>query len=365
MKLTTLALACLCPSMLWAEPESTGVSLSSEAEAPTAATPSPEAEAEPVTDLLNLSLRARVDWQNAWQQGHTDHGNSGFEGKYLILRADGRIIPSVTYSWRQRFNKHIFDSSFWDATDWIYVQWSSPIGIDLRAGKDEALIGGYEYDRNPADVYSASLFWMNCSPFQMGVSAGYHFGANDKLTFQVSQSMFHYEGHRDMYDFNLFWNSKHGPWQALWSVNMMEYASSHFISYIALGNHIEAGPCTLELDFMNRAAAHQTFLFKDCSVIADLAYQPSPAWKIHGKFTYDVNRSGTDADLCVLNGTELKMAGGGVEFYPLRKERTSLRLHANCYYSWGTNTNTADLMQHRTTLLDFGITWDMHLLHLK
>lgn len=342
-----------------------GALLACSACAAAAEAPADTAAAPASTDLLNISLKARVDWQGAWQDGETDHANSGFEGKYFLLRVDGRILPGLTYSWRQRFNKKIIDNSFFDATDWIYVEWASPVGIDLAAGKQVALIGGFEYDRNPADVYSASLYWMNCSPFQLGASVAYHLTCRDLLTFQVSQSMFHTPGHRDMYGYDLFWNGRHGLWHAMWSANMTEYAPGRFISYLSLGNRLDLGPVALELDFMNRAASRQTYFFKDCTAIADAAWQITPAWKLHGKFTYDVNHSGTDADLCVLNGTELKMAGGGLEFFPLRKKRTSLRLHANCYCSWGRNTNTADLMQNKTTLLDFGVTWDMNVLNLK
>ena len=99
--------------------------------------------------------------------------------------------------------------------------------------------------------------------------------------------------------------------------------------------------------------------------MADLAYTPAPRWRVHGKFTYDVNKSGTTKDFTVANGTELKMAGAGVEFFPLLKKRTSLRLHGNFYYSWGHNANSADVMQHNTCLLDFGITWDMNIFSLN
>ena len=146
---------------------------------------------------------------------------------------------------------------------------------------------------------------------------------------------------------------------------MMQYAEGKYISYLSLGNRFDLGNVAVELDLMNRAASHQTFFGKDMTVVGQVAYRPNPAWRVHAKYTYDVNKSGTNADLCVLNGTELNMIGGGVEFYPLRKRRTNLRLHANCFYSWGKNANTADIMQSKTTVLDFGVTWTMDVFSVK
>lgn len=115
---------------------------------------------------------------------------------------------------------------------------------------------------------------------------------------------------------------------------------------------------------MNRAASGQTFMFKDCTVIGEVSYVPNDRWRVHAKMTYDVNRSGTSKDYTVLDGTELTMDGAGVEFYPLRKGRHTLRVHANCYYSWGHNANEADIMQSKTLFVSAGLTWDMNLLNI-
>lgn len=316
------------------------------------------------TDLLNITARARVDWQNVWYDGETDDSNSGFEGKYLMLRLDGRITDGLTYSWRQRFNKTILDSSFFDATDWMTVTYETD-GFDFSAGKQIVAIGGWEYDRNPVDLYSTGVFWQNVNCYQLGVSVGYQFTPQDHLLFQVNQSMFHTKANRNMYDYNLFWRAQHGLWQPLWSVNLSEYAPGRYINYIALGNRFDYDKAYLEFDLMNRYAHHQAFLLRDCSIIAELGYALTPAWRLHLKYTYDVNNTHNNADLYVLPGTELNMLGGGLEFYPLKKKRTSLRLHANCYGSWGKNTNRADVMQSKTAVLDFGVTWDMNLLNIK
>ncbi|MCM1482960.1 MAG: OprO/OprP family phosphate-selective porin [Muribaculaceae bacterium] len=319
---------------------------------------------EPATDLVKVSAEVRLDYQRDYLDGKTVKDNTGFEGKFLNLQLDGNITPELSYSWRQRLNKNHDDRTFFDATDWVYLTY----GVDrwaFSAGKQVVSIGGWEYDRAPIDLYSCSVFWNNIPCYQLGASAAYSITPEHSLKFQVTQSPFFTKSNRDMYGYNLFWQGKAGIYSSLWSANLMEYAEGRYISYIALGNRFTVDRVSLELDVMNRASSHQAFLLKDCSVMGELKYRPSAHVALHAKATYDVNHSGTAADLTVLNGTELTMAGAGIEYYPLVKHNQSLRLHANCYYSWGKNTNTADVMQNKSLMVDVGIKWHMDIFSLK
>ena len=314
--------------------------------------------------LLNLRIETRVDWEGAWLDGDVEKDNTGFAGKYLNLRLDGNLTDNLSYSWRQRFNKPHKDASFFDATDWIYLNYNLD-NWSFAGGKQVVAIGGWEYDRPPIDHYVYSVFCYNVRCYGLGASIGRKLSTNDKLTFQFCQSPFFTSENRNLYGYNLMWNGSHGFFDAIYSVNMMEYLPGRFINYISLGNKFTFDKVALELDVMNRASSHQTFFLKDMSVIADLAYSPNGNWKVFGKFSYDVNKSGTDADLYVLNGTEMKMAGAGVEFTPFIHPRHTLRFHAAAFYSWGTNTNTSNLMQNKTMMATAGVTWYMNLLSLK
>lgn len=311
--------------------------------------------------LLSLRAEARFDYQRDWNDWHTVSDNTGFTGKYLNLRADGTLTHGLTYSWRQRFNKPHSDSSFFDATDWLYLNYSFG-DWSIAGGKQVVAIGGWEYDRAPIDLYSCSVFWNNIPCYAIGGSLSYSLTGNDRLTVQMCESPFFTKENRDMYGYNLMWTGSHGCYQSLWSVNLLEYTPGHYINYIALGNRFTAGKWRVDIDLMNRSASHQTFLLKDCSVMGEIAYCPGSRWQLHGKVTYDINHSGTDADLCVLNGTELTMAGAGLEYYPILEKKHSLRLHANMYYSWGKNANSDNVMQNRTAIFDLGVKWSMDLL---
>lgn len=315
-------------------------------------------------NILNIDANARVDFQQNFIDGHTVRSNSGFEGKNLNLMLSGNIIPGLEYGWRQRLNKSAYDANFFDATDWIYLDYHLK-GWDFMAGKYVVGIGGWEYDRAPIDAYTSSVFTSNIPCYEMGAAIGYKFNRNTYLRAQVTQSPFFTKENRDLYAYNLYFTGNYGFYHAIHSVNLVGYEKGKYISYIALGNKFDFGKVSIDLDLMNRAASHQAFLFKDCSVVGEVSYRPTDRWNIFAKASYDVNKSGTDADFCVLDGTELTMVGLGAEFYPLRKKNTDLRVHANLFYSWGTNTNAGDVMQDKSLLVNCGVTWYMHIYSLK
>jgi hypothetical protein len=315
-------------------------------------------------ELLTLRLEARLDYLRNRQDGKTIKDNTGFEGKFINIRADGKITDKLSYSWRQRLNKQHKDGSFFDATDWIYIHYN--IGKwAIAGGKQVVNIGGWEYDRAPIDLYECSVFWNNIPCYAIGASAGYRLSSSDLLTAQVCQSPFFTSENRNMYAYNLMWQGSHKWFHTLYSVNLIETTPGHYINYIALGNKFIYKKFALELDLMNRASAHQTFLFKDASVMGELSYAPCSKWNIYGKMTYDVNHTDNTTDFCVLPGTELTMAGGGFEFYPLAKKNHALRIHANVFYSWGKNAKPGNTMQDKSLIFDIGIKWNMNLLAIK
>ena len=310
---------------------------------------------------MRLDLEARIDYDYTAHGSDTYRPNTGFQGKYFMLRVDGMITDGLTYSWRQRLNKNPAD---FNGTDWLYLRYATG-RWGFQAGKEVVAIGGYEYDRSPVNLYGCSVFWNNIPCFKFGVSAGFDISKNDRLTFQVSESPFVTSGNHDLYGYNLMWNGSHGSFETIYSANLLEYSTGHYISYLSLGNRLTFDKVRFELDFMNRATSRQTFLFKDCSVVTELSYKPTPAWNIYGKYSYDVNHTGHDADLVVMDGTEMSMAGGGIEFVPLPTMRGLLRLHAGCFYYWGKNGNPDNFMQSKTLYVTTGLTFDMNLLNIR
>lgn len=311
---------------------------------------------------IHLSMETRADYQRDYDDGRAEKDECGFKGKYLNLRMYGKISDRLSYDFNQRLNKMHSSTSFFDATDWLYVDYRATDRWMLSAGKLVIGVGGYEYDAAPIDLYFCSEFWNVASCYAWGAALTYHFSPSDKLMAQVCESPFrsHYR-HADMYAYNLMWYGSHGRWNALWSMNMMEWAEHRYIHYISLGNEFHlADGLKLQLDVMNRAASGQAFFLRDCSVIGELSYCPAQKWRLLAKASYEVNHADKAADLCVMPGTELTRVGAGVEYFPLGSK--DLRLHAYYCRSWGTNTNPDGIMQDNEDRAGIGLTWRIHIL---
>lgn len=297
------------------------------------------AQSEGGLHIDDFYFETRLGYEAETLDGNMVDDRSGFKGQYLNMRLDGQILPGLRFSYRQRLNKNTHQT-FFDATDWIHIDWDVTEKVNLSAGKQVVGIGGYEYDRAPIDLYYNSEFWGNIPCYQLGASVAYSVKPTDKLSLQVCNSPFRTVIGNNTYAINLMWHGNHDFWQSIWSVNMLQTTGDRWMNYISLGNKFTLSRSLyMELDFINRASSHQTFLFKDCSAMAELSFAPSDALRCFAKYTYDVNKSGTTADLTVYDGTEMNLLTAGVEYNPLKDYRKHLRLFAAAGYSWGKNTN--------------------------
>ncbi|MBR1594531.1 MAG: porin [Alloprevotella sp.] len=313
--------------------------------------------------LDSLMVQVRGDYVYEDIDGHHLKDASGFKGKYFNFILRTRIGEHFVFNYRQRLNKSSLNANYFDATDWLYLDYHPTEQWTLSAGKQIVAIGGYEYDKAPIDVYYASEYWNNINPYEWGVSATFGLrSGKDRFTAQFCQSPFRRAG-EDTYAYNLLWSGRHGCWSPLWSLNAIEYAQGRFIGYAVFGNAFDLGRFRLELDLMNRAVKGQRPLLRDCSVMGELTYKASDRLSILAKGTYDVNRSHHEGDRCVMPGTEISHVGAGVEYFPLRNR--TLRLHADAAYTFGSNGNPEGTLQDKHTLVNCGLTWYVNLRKIK
>ena len=320
-------------------------------------------------EVLNLNVEARVDYQREYLDGKSHDANTGFKGRYLNFSLSGDISKNFSYAYRQRLNKAHADQSFFDATDWIYLSYKTG-QWDLSAGKQVVGIGGHEYDRAPIDLYFCSEYWNNIPCYQLGVSVGYQIGQKDKLLAQICESPFRKnktmnEANKASYAYNIMWYGSHEWFNTIYSFNMIEYAPGKYISYIALGNKFDMGNVALELDVMNRATDEHAFWGKNFSIMGELCWKAHKQLNIQGKVTYDVNKTNSAGDLCVMPGTEITRAGGAVEFFPLKKGSKDVRIHAAAAYTFGNNGNAFGTALDKQMMYELGLTWRMKVLSLK
>lgn len=303
---------------------------------------------------VSVRLDARFD-------GEVTDKESGFVGRYLKMIVNGEINEKFSYSFRHRlYVDHENPRSFFNATDWANVTYKANDWFSVTAGKQMICIGTIEYDYAPIDVYFASDFWNHVSPFQVGVNAGFKSGANSQFYVQVTNSPFSTEEMQNLYAYNLIWYGRPAGWYStIWSANMIEYEEGHFINYLALGNKFNFGKGSVDLDYMNRYAGKGTAFFEDFSLHGKIHYNVSECVSIFAKGGYDVNNSQEAQapfvyDRYVLPGVELGFYGAGVEYFPIKGDRQTLRLHA----FWCSNTSNPV-----PQTFNIGLRWQMALLN--
>lgn len=317
---------------------------------------------------VSISFEARGDYQRTYIDDETIKDESGFKGNIVNVILKGSISDKFSYAYRQRLNGINKDNTFFDATDWLYLDYKATDNIKLSAGKQIVLVGGWELEAAPIDCYFLSEYCYNFPCYQWGVSTNYTTSdGKDNLTLQVCQSPFrkHYSALSDKgvdtYAYNIMWQGNHGFFEPLWSVNMMEYAPGKYINYISLGNKLHIGDrIQVDLDFMNRAVAGHTFFGRDCSFVGRVSYQPIKQLNVFAKVSYDVNKTDSDADICVMKGTEITRLGCGFEYFPLKNNK--VRIHGNYSYSFGNNTNPEGTLVDKLSVLNLGLTWRMKVL---
>ena len=191
------------------------------------------------------------DMRTSFHQELTE-GNytSQLVGEYLNFHILGHLSPTVDYRVRQRLNKKVFDErNMFNATDILYINWQATPRWSFTFGKHAVLIGGYEYDAAPIDVYFYSKFCNNIyQAFTFGASATYTYAPGQSVVAQICNSPLSL-GFQNTYAYNLAWCGQFAPWwKTIWSVNFVEDSRKRMVNYIALGNHIQSGDILFDLD---------------------------------------------------------------------------------------------------------------------
>lgn len=320
------------------------------------------AQAQEQNEIFKLGVEARFDWLNQTLDGNKVDAGSGFKVRYFNLRMDGQISPKFSYSWRQRFNRANSISEFAQNTDWLHLTYKPTENWAISAGKQVLMIGGWEYDRAPIELYFCSEFWNNVNCYQIGASVAYTTNSgNDTILFQACQSPYDTTlSSVDYYAYNLYWSGSHGCFTALYSLNFMQYAPGKYDKYIALGNQFKFGDATIQLDLMNRGPKGKDLLFDNFSIMGEFSYMIANQVNVFAKATYDKIGNSSVLASGLVPGTELTRVGGGVEYYPMGNR--NVRLHAAYAHTFGVNTNIDGTALDKLGYLTVGLTWKIDIM---
>ena len=265
-------------------------------------------------------------------------------GESLNLNMWGHLTPSVTYRFRQRFTKPLYDSTNpLNATDWLLITWNISPRWSVNAGKMPTLVGGFEWDYAPVDLYFVSDFANSIAQcYALGGTLMYNVAPGQQLQLQATRSLLS-DGPSNILGASFGWYGSFAPWwKTIWAYTFMDDPYRHRMGYLALGNRFEAGPAALELDFMYRKSLLGG-MGPDLSVTALLSWKVGKCQLI-AKGGYDYNDSsnvdgnGVPYDLTVAPGTRYAFAGGGVEYFPLGNRH--IRLHGMGWWDNRSNVFT-------------------------
>lgn len=315
-------------------------------------------------ELINLELQARADFIDERIDGGKIADHSGFKGRYLNIQLSGTIDDHFSYSYRQRLNREHLDKAFFNATDWIYLDYHPTERWKVMAGKLVVAIGGYEYDRTPIDNYFYSGYCNQIACYQWGAAVTHTLqGGRDHFTAQITQSPAVMEG-ENLYAYNLMWAGKHGWFESLYSINALQCAPKSYLWLVALGNRFRIGESYLNLDLTLRHGKGMQF-GEDFTLSGEWFIPVGGRVQLVAKASYDLNRSDAAADWLVTAGSELTSVSGVVEFYPLKGGNRAVCLHAAYAHTFGTNTHPAAVLHDRQGIATIGLRWRMNLLRWK
>ena len=318
-------------------------------------------EKRDINEIVKLKFEARFDYIHDMIGTDQRKDMSGFNVRYINMLLDGNIGDKFSYSWRQRLNKMYSAKSFVDNMDWLYLAYRPTQNWEIAAGKQVVMIGGWEYDRAPIDLYFCSEYWNNVACYQFGASVAFMTNkGNDKLTLQVCQSPYD-NAYENLFAFNLHWMGSHGCYTALHSLNFSEYHRGKYAAYITLGNRFRFGDATIQLDLMNRGASAKELLFDNFSIMGEFSYLIADRVNVFARATYDKVGDNYPVGLFVYPNTNMTRVGGGVEYYPLGgRGNRDIRLHAAYAYSFGENGRMIDgsaTARDKQSYLTVGLTW--------
>ena len=318
-------------------------------------------------EIFKLGVEARFDYLNEAIAGDVNPAASGFKVRYFNLRMDGQITSKFSYSWRQRFNRYNSLSDFAQNTDWLTLTYKPTKNWSISAGKQVVMIGGWEYDRAPMDLYFCSEYWNNVACYQLGASVSYTTNdGKDNILFQVCQSPYQKSApnfvngvqQHNLLAYNLYWTASYDWYTGLHSVNLSEYQRGKFDMYIVLGNQFKFGNAKIQLDIMDRGTSFEDL--DNFSIMAEASYLIADRVNVFAKVTYDQASEDYAPGLYIAPGTQITRVGGGVEYYPMGNR--NIRLHAAYAHTFGVNTNLDGTAVDKLGYLTMGLTWKIDIM---
>lgn len=299
------------------------------------------------TDVFKLSLETHGSYNEALS-GEAERDRLLLNN--LKVEATGTVTPWLSYAYRQVLcyqnewvRRYGFGSYIENA--WVNVQLSDRFSI--RAGKQDAAWGGFEYDEYAYKIYDYSDMndWMDC--YFTGVGISYEPTETQELCLQVTNGNENRKKSPSFY--NIGWNSSYLDelLSLRYSVTAGQQAKGEWMWMAWAGQQVECGKFLGYLDVMyTRGTSDPVGILAEqfepeeeeetgawiantgyLSLVARLNYSIHPKWNLFVKGMYET-ASVYQANGPYESGKYRTAWGyqGGVEFYPMGDDNLHLFL---------------------------------------
>ncbi len=333
--------------------------------------------------LVPLHLSAQLTWNDAFNKFKMEvradgeytkidtltNPQLGFHGKYFNLMLGGDLGGNFSYYFKQRIVANPGTVTFFDNTDFIYLDYKPTNNWRLRFGKDAMALGGFEYDASPIDVYFPTNMWRNIYCFQLAFSGAYITDdGNHTFVAQVSNSPYVNYGNLN-YDaglvaYNLYWAGNLGHFHTLWSTSMVEYQWNKYLNMTMIGSKLVYDKWDIYLDIMHHSLSIDDW-GKNIGFVSCANYYFTDQFNIFIKGMYEQNKSNVHLGSAVAPDHQLAAGhtsaryGLGFEYYPNDQKNVRLHIYGCRMTDSYTDNTTGNDITTSTWNFNIGATWTM------
>lgn len=312
-------------------------------------------------EALNLSLHLRPAFNSHFEGKPLKYDDASFRFEHVNVDITGQITPKLTYRYLQRLNKAtpVFSTeNLPSSIDYAYLKYKFNDHFSVAAGKQALLIGGFEYNKYPVDVYdySGTTNFITC--YLTGVQVAYTPTKNQEFIFQILNNRMgtweeavgkpyatsNLESPTLPLYYSIGWNSSYfdDALQLRYAANFTTPAKDKKLFMVTGGQKWQSGDFSVYIDaFYQHSEVDYLGAIRNMtdssdniaeyvnyfSVLGEINYKLSPKWNILLKCFYN-NYSTYKPSINLDEGNCLTSLNyqAGIEYYPMEDDNLHLFL---------------------------------------
>jgi len=312
---------------------------------------------------VNLSLHLRPAFHTQSNGTPLEFERGEFKFDHIIVDLGGEVTSKLSYRYLQRLNKvsPVFTKeNLPSSIDYAYLKYSFNGLFSMTAGKQALLIGGFEYNKYPVDVYDYSGISNYITCYLTGMQVAFTPVQNQEFSFQILNNRMgtwreaigtlqvglQLEPPTLPLYYSLGWNSNYldNALQLRYAANITSPAKGKTLVMVSGGQMWQSGPFNIyidaffqhsEIDYLggirNLTISPENVVenVNYFSLLGELNYRIQPRWNILLKYFYN-NFSTYKSSIFLDKGNCLTSWNyqGGIEFYPMKDDNLHLFLIA-------------------------------------